>query len=431
MDITLLAKKLEPFNSKDTINDVALRFQQSQYHDALSLPVVDDQKKLLGSISRYQLNEIFLRNYGRELYGNKPVSQFMKVDCLRLDSQMTLAESALYVAQHISTPLSEDFIICHEEYYLGVGGVLSLLAAMNDKNEKTMADLSVAYKRLTDSQAQLVQSEKMASLGQMVAGVAHEINTPLGYVSNNFLMVQEMLSPFHLLMMSFVNLIENLKAKSYEKNDILDQIEQLDVLLETYNLDDFFKDINVLLSDTEFGLSQIQELVKGLKDFSRLDKQSVDNIDIHSCIENSLLIAKNNLKNKVDVITQYNTVEKISCSPSQINQVFLNLINNSAQAISDTGKILIKTWQEGDFVFVSIQDNGKGMTPDVLKRIFDPFFTTKAVGEGTGLGLSIVWQIVQQHKGKIRVASQPDVGTRFVISLPIKESQVVAARLAS
>lgn len=240
-----------------------------------------------------------------------------------------------------------------------------------------------------------------------------------------------MLSPFHLLMMSFVNLIENLKAKSYEKNDILDQIEQLDVLLETYNLDDFFKDINVLLSDTEFGLSQIQELVKGLKDFSRLDKQSVDNIDIHSCIENSLLIAKNNLKNKVDVITQYNTVEKISCSPSQINQVFLNLINNSAQAISDTGKILIKTWQEGDFVFVSIQDNGKGMTPDVLKRIFDPFFTTKAVGEGTGLGLSIVWQIVQQHKGKIRVASQPDVGTRFVISLPIKESQVVAARLAS
>lgn len=192
-----------------------------------------------------------------------------------------------------------------------------------------------------------------------------------------------------------------------------------------------FSDMQTLFGDTNFGLEQISALVLGLKDFSRLDQSFTDNVSLNDCVDSALLIARNAIKNKVEVIRQLGDVPAISCMPSQINQVLLNLVTNAAQAIEGTGKILIRTWADVERVYVSVQDNGKGISAENLKKIFDPFFTTKPVGEGTGLGLSICWKIIEQHGGVIRVASEPGRGTRFVIVLPRQTQTVEMAAVAA
>jgi signal transduction histidine kinase len=160
-----------------------------------------------------------------------------------------------------------------------------------------------------------------------------------------------------------------------------------------------------------------------LRNFSRLDEARIKDTQLNECVESTLQIARNVLKNRVRVVKNLGPVPTVSCSPSQINQVLLNLINNAAQAVEEQGTVTISTTSDEQFVHVSVQDDGKGIPADVLPRIFDPFFTTKKVGEGTGLGLSIVYKIVQQHGGRIKVSSKPGVGTRFIISLPLHEVQ--------
>lgn len=182
-------------------------------------------------------------------------------------------------------------------------------------------------------------------------------------------------------------------------------------------------DLAVLFDDTIYGIEQISDMVVNLRNFSRLDEARVKDTQINECVESTLQIARNVLKTRVQVVKHLGDVPPVSCSPSQINQVLLNLINNGAQAIEDKGTLTITTSADTQFVHISVQDDGKGIAGDVLPRIFDPFFTTKKVGEGTGLGLSIVYKIVQQHGGRIKVSSKPGVGTRFIISLPLQEAQ--------
>ena len=182
------------------------------------------------------------------------------------------------------------------------------------------------------------------------------------------------------------------------------------------------EDLQQLFADTDYGLGQIAELVVGLKDFARLDRAMSEQVDLNDCIRSALLIARNNLKDRAEVLQQLGELPAIACAPSQINQVLLNLLNNAAQAIDGFGRILVKTWAEADDVLISIEDSGRGMSAEVQKRIFDPFFTTKAVGEGTGLGLSISFKIIQDHGGTIRVASVLGRGTRFVLRLPRRQA---------
>lgn len=425
--IRALAHDIIPFSSEENINHVMQRFRDdSALHDALSVPVVDADGLVLGSISRYQLNSIFLKNFGRELYGSRPVTQFMNADCLRVEVGISLADAAQYVTTNMQTPLSEDFIVCEQGRYVGVGGVLTLLAAMEQQVEQGARELAQAYQKLQSSQAQLVQSEKMASLGQMVAGVAHEINTPLGYVKNNVELMREFSSQLRELLTASNALVDALVDPEGSDVEVARQLATIEDLRSLVDPDLLFGDMETLFGDTGFGLAQISELVLGLKDFSRLDQAHTDNVSLNDCVNNALLIAKNTLKTRIEVIRQLGEIPRIACAPSQLNQVLLNLVTNAAQAIEGAGKIAIKTWADEVSVYVSVQDTGKGMSPETLKKIFDPFFTTKPVGEGTGLGLSISWQIIQQHGGRIRVASEPGRGTRFVIVLP-RERQPQAA----
>ncbi len=430
-DIYSLALHIPAFAPTDAVNEIAAQLLQPEYAAVLSVPIVQDGIPV-GVITRSQIHNIFMKNFGRELFGRKPVANFMGRSFLAVDVRTSVAEAANYISAKIQSPLSEDFVITEAGQYLGLGSVLALLGAMEQQVAKNASELSSAYRELKSSQAQLVQSEKMASLGQRVAGVAHEINTPLGYVKNNVEIVQEFVVQLRQMHTSHRELVDVILAPDSNDIAIAEKLAELDDLQNEIEPDMLFDDMSAIFNDTAYGLEQINELVLGLKNFSRLDQAMTDSVSINECINSSLLIAKTNLKNRIEVIKQLGDIPKISCAPSQINQVLLNLFTNASQAIEGEGKILVKTWADESHVHISVQDTGKGMPPEVVAKIFDPFFTTKPVGEGTGLGLSISFQIIEQHGGRIRVASEVGRGTRFGISLPrqqqaVKKTQAVLA----
>ncbi len=261
------------------------------------------------------------------------------------------------------------------------------LLALND-------DLESAMKKLQDTQVQLVQSEKMASLGQLTAGVAHEINTPLGAINSNTNIIEMV--------------INFLKADIDMENN--DKAKQLVGKLEKAN------STNILACD------RIIKIVQNLKNFSRLDESDFKEACIHEGIDSVLLLSHNLLKHRIIVHKDYGDMSMVKCFPNQLNQVFMNLIVNAAQAISEKGDIYIKTWSNPNNVYIQIRDSGVGIPKENLVKIFDPGFTTKGVGVGTGLGLSICYKIIQQHNGKISVESVRGKGTTFTIELPIKNS---------
>ncbi|MEZ5615733.1 MAG: ATP-binding protein, partial [Rhodocyclaceae bacterium] len=275
-----------------------------------------------------------------------------------------------------------------------------------------------AYSQLKASQAKLVQSEKMASLGQMVAGVAHEINTPLGYVKNNFSIARELLDQMRLQLDAYDELMARLLSGETDEAAVTSSLGAISELKAAFEAAFPSDDVKNLFDDTLHGVEQISEIVANLRDFSRLDQSPIDNVSLNQCLDSALLIARNVIKNKAEVLKVYGEIPKVSCSPSQINQVFLNLLTNAAQAIEDRGRILVKTSADDHYVHAEVQDNGRGIPEELLKKVFDPFFTTKPIGQGTGLGLYISYQIVQKHGGLLRVASKPGVGTRFCVSLP-------------
>ncbi|MCP5173826.1 MAG: ATPase [Moraxellaceae bacterium] len=421
------AHSVRPFLETDRLSTVADAFLHTDYQDYLSVAVVNQNNQPVGMISRHQLTDIFLKKFGRDLFGNRPVSDFMRQEPLAVDVNSSLLEASSYITAQMIFPLSEDFVITQEGRYLGMGAVLHLLSAMEKQISQNNQELNKAYTQLSSSQAQLVQSEKMAALGQMVAGVAHEINTPLGYVNNNIEMLSEFFAQLNTVLQAHQQLADTLLAPHATEIDIAESLAAIDDAKAGMALADFFTDLDNLFNDTFYGVEQISELVMGLKDFSRLDQAVTDNVSLNDCIESALLIARNTLKYKVEVLKRLEDLPYIRCTASQINQVLLNLFTNAAQAIEDKGYLLIKTWTDEQQVYVSVQDTGKGIAPQHLAKIFDPFFTTKPVGQGTGLGLSISYKIIQQHGGTIRVVSQVGKGTRFVIALPRHAVLAVAA----
>jgi signal transduction histidine kinase len=280
-------------------------------------------------------------------------------------------------------------------------------------------ELSEALQHLKDSEAQLIQSEKMSSLGQMVAGVAHEINTPLAYVKHSLGTVAEKLPTLDGTLANCEQLLALLQAGN-DAEGLSRQFALVSAQLNQLKQHGVVKELTGLVNDGLFGTSQMAEIVGNLKDFSRLDRSKVTSFNVNEGLHSTLLLAKHLLKS-VTVDKAFGEIAPIVCSPSQINQVFLNLITNAAQAIgSRPGAITLTTRNDGDGVAVEVADNGGGIAAEVLPKIFDPFFSTKEIGKGTGLGLSISYKIVQQHGGRIDVDSTVGSGTRFTVWLPCK-----------
>lgn len=312
-----------------------------------------------------------------------------------------------------------------------IGWLLSKLAVsyrlLNEANrvlesrvEERTRELSDALHQLKESEAQLIQTEKMSSLGQMVAGIAHEINTPLAYVKNSLGSVAGKLPEVKQLVVETNKLLRLMEDPSPDPDRLQAKYAAVRGLINHFAEQQALAELGQLANDGLYGIEQISEIVLNLKNFSRLDRSKVSSFNLNEGIESALVLARHELKH-LKISKHLGEIPSITCSPSQLNQVFLNLINNAAQAIeSGAGEITISTrTEDAEHVAVEIADNGKGIPPEIMSKIFDPFFTTKAVGKGTGLGLSISYKIVEQHGGRISVDSTVGQGTRFTIVLPL------------
>jgi len=418
--VLALRRNVAPITPHTTVNDAAELILQAAYSDMLCLPIVDDGKPV-GVISRHRFNEIFLTRFGREIHGRKPVSRFMNPTPLVVDYQLSLEDAAALVSARLAAPITEDFAITHDGRYLGMGVVMDLLAAMQTRLANQVGKTALAYRKLKSSQAALVQSEKMASLGQMVAGVAHEMNTPLGYVRNNVDMLQGVFTQMDEALLAHERLTAMLVDPSTDEQTLgaqLGDVAQLDNELRASGM---IEEARALFGDTLFGVDQVKDLVVNLRNFSRLDAAQTSEVQLNDCVEQTLTIANSVLKGKTRLVKQLaDTLPSFRGGPSQINQIILNLVTNAAQAIDhEQGEITLRSWADHEAVHLSVGDNGKGIAAEHLDRIFDPFFTTKPQGEGTGLGLSICFQIAQAHGGQLTVQSEPGQGSCFTLSLPL------------
>jgi signal transduction histidine kinase len=274
--------------------------------------------------------------------------------------------------------------------------------------------------KLTQAQGQLLQSEKMASIGQLAAGVAHELNNPIGFIQSNIGTLQEYVGDLIELLDFADDAIERLGDAA-----TCDALRQLK---ETKDLGFLREDIIQLLAESKDGTDRVRRIVQNLKDFSHVSEEEWSWADLQKGIESTLNLVWNEIKYKAEVDKQFGDLPEVYCMPSQLNQVFMNLLVNAAQAIESKGKITIRSgFEEGTRhqearVWIEIEDTGKGIPPENLTRIFDPFFTTKPVGKGTGLGLSLAWSIVEKHKGMIKVSSEVGKGTTFLIVLPVERT---------
>jgi signal transduction histidine kinase len=305
------------------------------------------------------------------------------------------------------------------------------LKAANEGLEQRVAErtreLSEALAHLKESEAQLIQSEKMSSLGQMVAGVVHEINTPLAYVKNSLGTVQSHLPQITEAVAENDRLLALLAAGDADEQALNEQFARASGRMEQLRQGKLTQELTGLVDDGLYGIDQITEIVANLKDFSRLDRSKVSAVNLNENLQSTLLIARHELKH-VEVKRRFGEIPAVTAAPSQLNQVFLNLITNAAQAIErPDGVISITTRRlDDEHVAVDVEDNGKGIPADIMPKIFDPFFTTKAPGKGTGLGLAIAYKIVTEHGGRITVRSTEGAGTTFTVELPVKPPAAAA-----
>lgn len=267
--------------------------------------------------------------------------------------------------------------------------------------------------RLVESTKALEQSEKMAAMGQLAAGVAHEINNPVGFVSSNLQTLETYLQD----LFDLINGYEQIRQQAGNEPSYAD----IDQLRKKMDFDFLRKDIFDLLRESKDGVARVRKIIQDLKDFSHASDTEWLWADIHKGLDSTLNIVWNELKYKCKVSKHYGDLPQIKCLPSQLNQVFMNLLVNAAQAIETQGDIDITTERAGsDAVKISFHDTGKGIPPEIIKKIFAPFFTTKPVGKGTGLGLSVSSGIIERHQGKLEVTSEVGKGSTFVITLPVE-----------
>ena len=309
-----------------------------------------------------------------------------------------------------------DYVLKHRLSRL-LPAVKRALAETRERTACRMAD-----EKLKTTQSQIFQSDKMASIGQLAAGIAHEINNPVGFLSSNLKTLTDYQMNLGQIISEYRQFIDHLseaKNTGLAESEIENQTACLRTKETELDIDFILEDIPNLIRESCEGLDRIKQIVLNLKDFSHPGEDVLKLADINQNLDTTLNIVWNELKYKATIIKDYGNLPQVNCYPQQINQVFMNLLVNAAHAIEKKGEIRISTRQDGSHVEIAVSDTGQGIAAKNLPRIFDPFFTTKAVGKGTGLGLNVSHNIVKKHHGVIDVQSEPGKGTTFTVRLPI------------
>jgi signal transduction histidine kinase len=331
-----------------------------------------------------------------------------KINVLKKEKEES-HEEALQQAREKEQIVSQQNIILEEKVNL-----------RTKELQDTNLQLSEALNNLKDTQTQLVDAEKMASLGQLTAGIAHEINNPINFVKSN-------INPLRLdigEIMSVLTEYDKLHAAK-DEGTFRQKLYEIEEMKSELEIDYLQKEINNLILGIEDGAERTAEIVRGLRTFSRIDEAAIKKVNVHDGIDSTIVLLKNSMPHNLKIIKEFNANGNIECFPGKLNQVFMNILTNAIQAIkakpimSDEEVIAIETNDmANDQIQISIKDSGIGMTDEVKHHIFEPFFTTKDIGEGTGLGMAIVYKIVEKHSGKINIISSPGEGAEFIITLP-------------
>ncbi len=340
------------------------------------------------------------------------------------------------ILSDLEMPVMDGFELCHlikqhEEYRHMYFILLSTRKTIEDKvkglsvgaddyivkstpKEELLARINAGMRvrrlqqELKQTQSYIYQQEKMASIGQLAAGVAHEINNPIGFVTSNLATLKK----YNERLCHYINAVSSEIKEGSQK--------EMAQLYKKYKIGFVQDDANDLINESLEGTVRVTKIVQGLKSFSRVDEAESKPVDLNECLKSTLNIVYNELKYTTTVHEEYGDLPLTRCYAQQLNQVFMNLLVNAGQAIEDKGEITIRSWSENAFIYISISDTGCGIEPENINRLFEPFFTTKDVGKGTGLGLSISYHIVRKHEGCLTVKSKPGKGTTFTVSIPVK-----------
>ncbi|MEK6561181.1 MAG: ATP-binding protein, partial [Nitrospirota bacterium] len=280
-----------------------------------------------------------------------------------------------------------------------------------------------ALKKLQQTQAQLVQNDKMASVGQLSAGIAHEINNPTGFVLSNLKTLEEYINDIRCLITEYDTLLQRCIGISDE--DVSCIVKNIEKFKEKIDVVFLLHDIAQIFKETQDGMRRISKIVRDMKEFSHAGSDKPEYTDVNKGLESTLNIVWNEIKYKAEARTLYGDIPHVLCYPQQLNQVFMNILVNAAHAIEGKGVITLRTFSENGNVVIEISDTGKGISPEHLSHIFEPFFTTKPVGMGTGLGLSVAYAIIKKHNGEITVDSKVGAGTRFQVCIPVESGQLI------
>ena len=361
--------------------------------ESLSIPN-GDKELLLKELKTVQKNAMVLEfKFKRTMADKTAITNILNASIEEVEKQKKIIENARDEINH--TLIEVD----HQK---------KLIEDKNTELNKLLVDLR-------EAQQQLVMAEKMASLGQLTAGVAHEINNPINFVSANIKPLKEDLADIVECINRYESVIRENKLE-----ELFSGVQQFK---NKTDIAFSMKEIQDLLRGIEEGANRTSEIVKGLRNFSRLDQNVVKKANLNEGIESTLTLLHTVYKDRIEIIKDYGDIPEVECLPGQINQVLMNILSNAIQAIAEKGEIFIKTREEKSAVKISIRDTGGGMSDETKQKIFDPFFTTKEVGKGTGLGLSISYGIIEKHQGKIEVNSVQGKGTEFIITLPVHQNK--------
>ncbi len=298
----------------------------------------------------------------------------------------------------------------YNQYHLDILRSLASYITTAIQNASSYSKMTEAFEQLKSAQSKLVEAEKMASLGVLTAGVAHEINNPVTFISGGIESLEDNFADLE-------SLLSELKGLNTTK-DAKEQLAKIEAIKTEIDLPRILTEMKGLFNSVKNGANRTSEIVKGLRNFSRLDENDMKRANLEEGLNNTLVILNNKLKNRITLTKSYGNIPEVDCYPGQLNQVFMNILNNACDAIEEEGEIEVSTKQVSGKIIISIKDSGTGMPDEVKEHIFEPFYTTKGVGKGTGLGLSISYGIIEKHKGSIEVKTEQGKGTEFIITLP-------------